>query len=112
VESGAPICSSISKSQLWYSQRVKNNIGKQLNKNKKLMAEVVADNPVVGVEGYSEVVLDAMESTPTLGLTFRGDMQSLLNLFSVTEEDRYREEGVSVSNTFKKEGVQKFRMLH
>ena len=48
---------------------MKNNIGKQLNKNKKLLAEVVADTSVVGVEGSSEVVLDAMEFAPTLGLT-------------------------------------------
>ena len=91
---------------------MKSNIGKQLNKNKKLMAKVVADTPVVGVEGYSEVVLDAMESAPTLGLTFGGDKQSLLNLFSIIEEDQYREEGVSVSNTFGEEGAQKFGMLH
>jgi hypothetical protein len=59
TESGTPIYSFVSKSQLGYSRRVKNKIGKQLNKNKKVMAEFVA------VEGYSEVVLDAMVLTPT-----------------------------------------------
>jgi hypothetical protein len=53
----------------WGILREKNNIGKQLNKNKKLLAEVVADTLMVGVEGSSEVVLEAMEFAPTLGLT-------------------------------------------
>ena len=51
TESGPPIYSSVSKSQLGYSWRVNKNIGKQLNKNKKMLAEVVADPPVVGLEG-------------------------------------------------------------
>jgi hypothetical protein len=54
---------------------------------------------VMGLEGYFEGVFDAMECTPTLGLTFGGDDKRLLNLFSVMEADRYREEGVFVSNT-------------
>jgi hypothetical protein len=78
---------------------VKNKIGKQLNKNKKLLVEVVADTLVVGVEGYSKVVLGAMELAPTLGLTFEGDEKHLLNLFLVIEEDRYCEERAFVSNT-------------
>jgi hypothetical protein len=53
----------------------------------------------VGVEGYSEVVLDAMDLAPTLGLTFGGDEKRLLNLFSNIEENRDYEEGVSVSNS-------------
>lgn len=59
----------------------KNKIGKQLNKNKKLLAEVVADAPAGQMEGSSEVVLGAMELAPTLGLTFEGDEKSLLNIF-------------------------------
>jgi hypothetical protein len=89
IESGAPIYSYVSKSQLGYSLRVKNNIGKQLKKNKKLLTEVVAGTPVVGVEDYFEVVLDMTELAPTLGLTYGGDEKSLLNLFSVIEKDRY-----------------------
>jgi hypothetical protein len=83
TENGTPIYSFVSKSQLEYSQRVKKNIGKQLNKNKKMVAEVVADTLVVGLEAYSEGVLDAVECTPTLGLTFGGDEKRLSNLFSV-----------------------------
>jgi hypothetical protein len=49
---------------------VKNKRGKQLNKNKKLLAEVVAETPVVRVEGHSKVVLDAMDLVLTLGLSF------------------------------------------
>jgi hypothetical protein len=36
-----------------------------------------------------------MELAPTLGLTFEGDKKSLLNLFSVIEEDQHHEEGAS-----------------
>ena len=56
TESGAPIYSSVSKSQMGYiPQRVKDKIAKQLhkNKNKELLAEVVEKTPVEGVEGYS-----------------------------------------------------------
>ena len=78
---------------------MKKNIGKKLNKNKELLAEVGVDAPVMGLEVYSEGVLNAMECAPTLGLTFGGDEKRLLNLFSVIEEDPYHEGGVSVSNT-------------
>jgi hypothetical protein len=94
---GAPIYSFVSKSQQGYSQRVKNKIGKQLNK--KLLAMVVAETPMVGVEDYFEVVLDAMDLAPTLGLSFGGDEKRLLNFFSDIEENWDREEGVSVSNS-------------
>jgi hypothetical protein len=40
-----------------------------------------------------------MELAPTLGLTFEGDKKSLLNLFSVIEEDQHHEEGASAPNT-------------
>jgi hypothetical protein len=46
TEGGAPIYSSVSKSQLGYSQRVKEKIAKQLHKNKELLAEVVVKTPV------------------------------------------------------------------
>jgi hypothetical protein len=49
-----------------------------LSRNKKLLAEVMADAPAVGMEGSYEVVLGAMELAPTLGLTFEGDEKSLL----------------------------------
>ena len=93
TDSCAPIYSFVSKSQQGYSWRVKNKIGKQLNKNKKLLAKVVAETPVVEVEGYSEVVLDAMDLAPTLGLSFGGDEKRLLNLFSDIEENWDCEEG-------------------
>jgi hypothetical protein len=69
TESGKPIYSSVSKSNLRYSRRVKKKIGKQLNKNKKLLTETVKDTPVVRVEGYFKGVLDATELTPNLGVT-------------------------------------------
>ena len=112
MESGAPIYSYVSKSQLGYSLRVKNNTGKQLKKNKKLLTEVVVDTPVVGVEGYSEVVLDTMELAPTLGLTYGVMRKAFLNLFLVIENDRYCEEGVFASNTKRKSELKNFGMLH
>jgi hypothetical protein len=72
---------------------VKNNIGKQLDKNKQLLAEVVVETLVVGVEGYSEMVLDAMDLAPTLGLTFGGDEKRLLNFFSDIDENQDHAEG-------------------
>jgi hypothetical protein len=99
TKSGIPIYSSVRKSQLGYSWRVKKKIGKQLNKNKKLLAKTVEDTPVVRVEGYSKGVLDVMEHASNLGLTFGGDEKRLSDLFLVIEEDRFREEDVSFSNT-------------
>jgi hypothetical protein len=63
TDSGRPIYSSVSKSQKGYSQRAKNNIGKQLIKNKNLLAFVV-DTLAVEEEGFYEGVLDAMELAP------------------------------------------------
>ena len=59
---------------------------------------VVAETSVVGVEGHSEVVLDAMDLVSTLGLSFGGNEKPLLNLFSDIEENWNREEGVLVSS--------------
>jgi hypothetical protein len=73
MESGTPIYSSVSKSQLGYFRRVKDKIVKQLLKNKELIAEVVAETSVEGVEGYSKVVLDAVKFTPIVGLSCGGD---------------------------------------
>ena len=47
-ESGIPINSSISMSQLWYTWRVKEKVAKQLNRNKDLIAEAVGVIPMVG----------------------------------------------------------------
>jgi hypothetical protein len=51
------------------------------------------------VDDYSEVVLNAMGAAPTMGLSFGDDEKRLKNLFSDIEEDRYRADGVSASNT-------------
>jgi hypothetical protein len=59
---------------------VKNNIGKQLIKNKNLLA-FVADTSAVEDEGFSKGVLDAMELAPTLGLTVENDEKKLLSAF-------------------------------
>jgi hypothetical protein len=80
TDSGTPIYPSISKSQKGYSQRVKNNIGKQLIKNKNLLT-FVANTPGIEEEGYSEGVLDAMELAPTLGLTLGNDKKKLESFF-------------------------------
>jgi hypothetical protein len=64
-----------------------------------LLAEVVAETPMVGVEGHSKVVLDAMKLVSTLGLSFGGDDKSLMKKNLDIEENRNRVEGVSVSNS-------------
>ena len=89
----------VSTGDLGYSQRVKKKISKQLNKNKKLLAENVEDTPMIRVEGYSEGVLNVMELTPNLGLTFGGNEKRLSDLFSVIEEEQFCEEEVSISNS-------------
>jgi hypothetical protein len=65
---------------------MKDKIAKQLLKNKELLAEVVAETLVVGAEGYSKVVLDAVKFVPIVGLSCGGDEKSHLDLFSVIEE--------------------------
>jgi hypothetical protein len=85
-------------SQQGYSRRVK-NIGAQLNKKMNNFVEAVVATPSAGVEGYSEVMLNAMEVTPTLGLSFGGEEKRLNDIFLVIEEDWYCEDGVATSNT-------------
>ena len=58
--------SPASKSQRVYSRRVKDEIVKQLLKNKGLITEVVVDCPV---EGCSKEVMDTMNFTPVMGLS-------------------------------------------
>jgi hypothetical protein len=65
--------------------------------NKKLMVKAVAATPpLVGAEGYSEVVLNAMGATPTMGFTFGGNERRLIPFI---DEDRYRENGVFASKS-------------
>jgi hypothetical protein len=75
-ESGTPINSSVSMSQLWYTQRVKEKVAKQLNKNKDLIAEVVGVIPVVG----EDRVANALNLTPVLGLSWGGEDKKLRDL--------------------------------
>ena len=67
-ESGAPIYSSVPKSQIGYARRVKEKLAKQLHK-KELFAEVVADTSEKGEESYSEVVLHAVKFASIMGLS-------------------------------------------
>jgi hypothetical protein len=69
IEGGAPIYFSISKSQLGYSRRGKEKVVKQLYKNKEMLAEVVVETPVEGVDGYSKGVVNAMNFTTDVGLS-------------------------------------------
>jgi hypothetical protein len=65
-ESGTPTNSTVSLSQLWYTRRVKEEVAKQLNKDKDLIVEVVGVIPVVG-----EVrVANALNLAPVLGLSW------------------------------------------
>ena len=75
----------VSKSQLRYSRKVKEDLGVQLNKklNKKLITEAVATTPMVGVD--SEVVLNAMTVAPTLRLSFGDDENRFRDLLLAIE---------------------------
>jgi hypothetical protein len=88
MESGATIYSSVSKSQMGYKRRVKDKIAKQVHKNKELLAKVVAETPVEGVEGYSKVLLDVVKFASIVGLSCGSDEKSLLELFSIVEEEK------------------------
>jgi hypothetical protein len=60
-------------------------VAKQPNKNKELLAEIVVDVPVVGEEGYSIRVLEAMKCAPVVGMSWGGDDKKLLDTFSAME---------------------------
>ena len=65
-----------SKSQVVYAWRVKDEISKQLLKNKEMLAEVVVDIPA---EGYSKEVIRTMNFAPVVGLSWGGDDKRMLN---------------------------------
>jgi hypothetical protein len=71
-----PINSSVS----WYNRRVKGKVAKQLNKNKELIAEAVGVLPVGGRDRVS----DALNLTPVLGLSWRGEDKKLRDIIEVT----------------------------
>jgi hypothetical protein len=88
------VTSSVSKSQRGYAQRVKEKVAKQPNKNKELLAEIVVDVPVVGEEGYSKRVLEAMKCAPVVGMSWGGDDKKLLDLFSAMENKEPKVKGL------------------
>jgi hypothetical protein len=75
----------VSKSLLVYSRRVRDEVAKQLLKNKDLLAEVVAD---ILVEGYSKEVIDVMNFALVVALSWKGDDKRLSNLFSIIEKEK------------------------
>ena len=75
-----PINSSISLSQLWYTQRVKEKVAKQLNKNKELIAEAVGVIPMV----RENRVADALNLALVLGLSWGGEDKKLRDLVEAT----------------------------
>jgi hypothetical protein len=79
-ESGIPINSSVSLSQLWYTRRVKEMVTKQLNKNKDLIAEVVGVIPVVG----EDWVANALNLALVLGFSWGGEDKKLRDLVKAT----------------------------
>ena len=75
----------VSKSQVVYAWRVKDEVSKQLLKNKELLAEVVADIPA---EGYSKEVICMMNFIPVVGLPWGGDDKRMLNPLSGIEKEK------------------------
>jgi hypothetical protein len=88
------VTSSVAKSQRGYAQRVKEKMAKQPNKNKELLAEIVVDVPVVGEEGYSIRVLEAMKCAPVVGMSWGGDDKKLLDTFSTMENKEPKVKGL------------------
>jgi hypothetical protein len=86
MEGGAPIYSSVSKLQLGYSWRVKEKVSKELHKKEELLAEVVVETPMERVEGYFKGALDAINLAPDVGLSWGGEDNNLLDLFSVIDK--------------------------
>jgi hypothetical protein len=80
-ESGTPINSSVSMSQLWYTRRVKEKVAKQLNKNKDLIAEVVGVIPVV----REDRVANALNLAPIFGLFWGGEDKKLRDLVEASD---------------------------
>jgi hypothetical protein len=70
-----------SLSQLAYSRWVKEKVTKQLHKNKELLAKSVGVTQV-GTKGYSKAVLDTMKFAPVVGMTWGGEDNKMLEMFS------------------------------
>jgi hypothetical protein len=81
----AALISSVSMSQLAYSQWVKEKVAKQLHKNKELLAEAVVDSQV-GAKGYSKAALDVMKFAPVVGMTWGGEDNKLLGMVSALDK--------------------------
>jgi hypothetical protein len=75
----------VSKSQVVYARRVKDEVSKQLLKNKELLVEVVVDIPA---EGYSKEVICTMNFAPVVGLSWVGDDKRMLNLLSGIKKEK------------------------
>ena len=76
----------VSKSQVVYARRVKDEVSKQLLKSKELLVEVVADIPA---HGYSKEVIHKMNFAPVVGLSLCGDDKRMLNLLSGIEKEKW-----------------------
>jgi hypothetical protein len=75
----------VSKSQVVYARRVKDEVSKQLQKNKELLAKVMADIPT---EGYSKEVIHTMNFALVVGLSWGGDDKRMLNLLFGIEKEK------------------------
>jgi hypothetical protein len=83
-----PSKDSASLSQLTYSRRVKEKVAKQLHKNKELLAESVGVTQV-GTKGCSKAVLDSMKFAPVVGMTWGGEDNKMLEMFSDFEKTKH-----------------------
>jgi hypothetical protein len=68
------------------------------SKRSDLLGDVDGKLGVVGVDGYSEVVVSTMGIAPALGISFGGNEKRFLDLLSVIEEGQHREDGVLFRN--------------
>ena len=86
-ESGSPINSSpVSTSQVLYTRWVKEEVAKQLNKNKNLIVEAVGVSPVVG----KDRVANALNLTPVPKVKGMRELKNLDCYISLVKSQRRR----------------------
>jgi hypothetical protein len=90
LSSASPKISSLtqnlSEDSMSLAQLVK--VAKQLQNNKELLAESVGVSQV-GTKGYSKTVLDSMKFTPVVGMTWGGEDNKMLEMFSDYEKIKH-----------------------
>jgi hypothetical protein len=81
-------------------------VAKQFQNNKELLAESVSVSQV-GTKGYSKTVLDSMKFAPVVGMTWGGEDNKMLEMFSDYEKRKHSAE----VSTPKVKGLRELKIL-